>query len=169
MNHVKKLYSGVLSKSLSRPNFFRLSFFRLCLFRLRLSLWLGSLKDYFLHRIQNDCAEHAGDIMQCVLAYLAYEDDTALNELVSLIGIFQYRAFRPISVEQMFECLYLEQDLKGHFDSLAIKYGDPTYPLPIIRDVTERVYWRMSQQIALRTSGRQPDITPTDVYAWFCR
>ena len=157
MNQLKKLCSVILSKGLASPKFSRLS------------LWLESRKDHFLHRIQNDCAEHAVDIMQSVLAYLAYEDDTALNELVRLIGSFQYRAFRPISVEQIFEYLYLEQDLKGHFDCLAIKYGDPTYPLPIIRDVTERVYWRMSRQIALRTSGRQPDITPTDVYAWFCR
>jgi hypothetical protein len=157
VNQLKKLYSGILSKGLSSPKFFRLT------------LWLGCRIDYLFYRIQNDCAEHAVDIMQSVLAYLAYEDDTALNELVRLIGNFQYRAFRPISVEQIFEYLYLEQDVKNQFDCLAIKYGDPTYPLPIIRDVTELVYWRMSRQIALRTSGRQPDIIPTDVYAWFCR
>ena len=160
MNQLEKLCSGILSKGLASPKFFRLS------------LWMEGWISHFLHRIQNDCAEHAVDIMQSVLAYLAYlayEDDTALNELVRLIGSFQYRAFRPISAEQIFEYLYLEHDVKRQFDCLAKKYGDPTYPLPIIRDLTELVYWRMSRQIALRTSGRQPDIIPTDVYAWFCR
>lgn len=153
----KKLCSWILSKGLASPKFSRLS------------LWLESRKDHFLHRLQNDCAEHAVDIMQSVLSYLAYEDDTALNELVRLIGSFQYRAFRPISVEHIFEYLYLEQDVKNQLDCLAIKQGDPIYPLPTIRDAAELVYWRMSRQIALRTSGRRSDIIPTDVYAWFCR